>query len=130
MVQMLRYCFIILFYLPYLLLAQQIRFHESPGLKLALEQKISSTDSTSIDGFRIQIFSGNNRQNADKIQEELIAEFPEFLGRTYLKYQAPNYKIRVGNYYQEIDAQRDLKNLEKKYEGIFVVREQIRLPKR
>lgn len=128
--QMRKYFSTIALLLPIVVCAQNVHFHEPEALKIALEQKISATDSSRLDGFRIQIFSGSSRANAEKVKDQLIHELPEFSNRIYLKYQAPNYKIRVGNYYHEIDAQKDLKILESKYEGIFVVREQIRLPKR
>ncbi|MFQ6093143.1 MAG: SPOR domain-containing protein [bacterium] len=47
-----------------------------------------------VQGYRVQIFVSSNRENAQKILAEAEQIFPEGV---YLKYDAPYYKVRIGN---------------------------------
>ena len=54
-------------------------------------------------GFRVQIFANENISRANEVYNRAIFKFKE---RVYLEYEAPNYKIRVGNCKTRAEATR------------------------
>ena len=53
-------------------------------------------------GFRVQIYSGNDREKAIMIKTEFMRRFPGT--RTYLTYVSPSFRVKVGNYRSRNDA--------------------------
>ena len=53
---------------------------------------------------------------------------PEYAGQVYKLYQRPSWKIRVGNFYREIDAQELLQAVREFFPEAFVVSDKIELP--
>ncbi len=54
-------------------------------------------------GYRVQVFSGNNVQSAEKVQNELKQKLSEELSdlevpKVYNIYDAPLFRVKVGNY--------------------------------
>ena len=45
--------------------------------------------------------------------------FPDL--KSYLQYNAPYYKIRIGDYLTKLEAQKDLIEIKKKYRGAYPV---------
>tara|TARA_B100000575_G_scaffold69190_1_gene53617 strand:- start:113 stop:538 length:426 start_codon:yes stop_codon:yes gene_type:complete len=71
------------------------------------EVKTSSSRSldsniTEIEGFRVQIFATQDRNKADQLQEELALKFDE---KIYIIFEAPNYKLRIGDFLDRDDAE-------------------------
>lgn len=77
-----------------------------------------------VEGFRIQIYNGNNRDDANKIRSEFYSKFPGM--RCYLTYMQPYYKVRVGDFEDQAAAKGDLKRLARFYPSSFLVPDQIR----
>ncbi len=83
-----------------------------------------------IEGFRIEIFfeSGNQSKNkAIEAKSEFVNRFPEV--PTYLTFQPPNYKVRVGDYRTKMEADKFLKEIESIYPFAFIVADKIAFPK-
>jgi len=81
-------------------------------------------------GFRLQIFfdSGNNsKSRALSVKSEFTEKFPGT--EAYLIYKEPNYKVRVGDFRNRIDAARFLRNIIEDFPNAFLVVEEIQLPK-
>jgi hypothetical protein len=85
-------------------------------------------------GFRVQIFSSNEQRTskaqAYKIEELVKAKYPELV--TYVIYQSPFWKVRVGDF-ETNSAAQELRNfLREEFpefkEETYVVRDQIRIP--
>lgn len=57
---------------------------------------------TEIEGFRVQIFATQDRNKADQLQEELALKFDE---KIYIIFEAPNYKLRIGDFLDRDDAE-------------------------
>lgn len=55
-------------------------------------------------GFRIQIYSGNERQQAEAAKLLVYQNFPEL--NTYLSYKQPTYRLKVGDFMRKVDAER------------------------
>ncbi|MFQ6606967.1 MAG: SPOR domain-containing protein [Fidelibacterota bacterium] len=58
-----------------------------------LEEDFPS-DSTR-DGYRVQVLSTRDHEEADTLQAQLMERFP---GEVYVTYDPPIYKVRVGNF--------------------------------
>ena len=64
--------------------------------------KSLDSNITEIEGFRVQIFATQDRNKADQLQEELALKFDE---KIYIIFEAPNYKLRVGDFLDRDDAE-------------------------
>ena len=106
----------------------KIEIIETPEIKIENERRISAIDTTQIQGFRIQIYFGSDMYKADEQRNKFISQHPEYATQVYRKYERPYWKIRVGNFYREIDAQNLLLILEKDYGSVFIVKDNIELP--
>ena len=69
-------------------------------------------------GYRIQLYNGNERR-AKSIKSQFNAEFPGILSR--LKYNAPEWKVQVGNYKTKLEADKALQLFQEEFSGIIVV---------
>lgn len=118
------YCFL-LFALNSFSQEGSVVFKESETLKQELNNRRFTHDSIKKKGFRIQIFFGNDLSKANYAQQKFKNLFPEISAEVYKKYESPNYKIRVGNFIREIDAQKLLNELKKHFSPIFVVKDEI-----
>ncbi|MFY0643213.1 MAG: SPOR domain-containing protein [Bacteroidia bacterium] len=93
-----------------------------------LRKKNASVDTTKMAGFRIQIFFGSDMRESQAAMGSFRARFPEYATQVYHLYQQPTWKVRVGNFYREIDAQELLSELRVYYPDAFVVKDEIELP--
>lgn len=127
--------FFILFLSPILSYAQTATDTAKPELKSAIidhsgVQKYIDKHGKIIkkkpftEGYRIQIYNGNNKEDANKIRTEFYSTYPTM--RCYLTYQQPYYKVRVGDYQDQGSAKVDLKKLARSYPSSFLVPDQIR----
>lgn len=80
-----------------------------------------------LQGFRVQVFNGNNRDEANRIQSLLQRVYP--LQTVYISYMAPNYRVRIGDYRSYMEALPMIITLRKQYEGVMIVPDKIIPPK-
>jgi hypothetical protein len=71
-------------------------------------------------GFRVQVISTNKRNEATDMKARVMQLYPDY--RTYLDYQAPYFKVRVGDF-KNRDEAADLRDkLSSSFSGgVFVV---------
>lgn len=93
-----------------------------------LRIKNASIDSTKITGYRIQIAFFTDRNQARISENKFIIEFADYNVKTYSLYQQPYWKIRVGDYYHEIDAQQLLVDVRRIFPEAIVVKDYISRP--
>lgn len=74
-------------------------------------------------GFRIQVFSGNQRAQAMKIRTEILSLYPDT--RVYLIYKQPTFRVRVGDFLTREEAREWLTDLQKTYKAAFIVPDNI-----
>lgn len=71
-------------------------------------------------GFRIQVISTSNRDDAFKTKADLEAQFPG--EKTYIVYQSPNFKVRIGNFIKKEEANKFKTELNKVFpNGVYIV---------
>lgn len=81
----------------------------------------------SIDGFRVQIYSGPERNAAYAEQARFKGLHP--LTGCYISYTQPNYKIRVGDFRTRLEAEKFMDALRPAYRSLFIIPEKINLPR-
>ncbi|BAV04211.1 Sporulation related domain-containing protein [Filimonas lacunae] len=71
-------------------------------------------------GFRLQVLNTRSREQAFQVKTELLRRFPE--EKTYLLYQSPYFKVRIGNFLERADAEEFRQMVMKQYpQGVFVI---------
>jgi len=76
-----------------------------------------------IDGYTIQIYSGQKKEEAMNTKKKLLEEIPEL--NANVQYQQPKFRVTVGKYFSKLEAQRDLLMLRKKFAAAILVPEKI-----
>ena len=87
--------------------------------------KETITDSTffSVEGFRIQLLATQDRFNAEKFKSELEKIYKN---KIYIIFEAPNYKVRVGDFIDRKSAEEMRQNLSKEgYTTAWIIRSKI-----
>lgn len=82
-----------------------------------------------IEGWRIEIFfeAGNySKKLATEAKAGFVEQYPEV--PSYLIFQQPYYKVRVGDYRTKMEAEKFLNEIEMGYPQAFVVMDEINFP--
>lgn len=90
--------------------------------KQAYVNKISSrmTSSGMYKGYRIQVLSTRSRDDAYKAKAMLLKNFGD--EKSYVLFQSPNFKVRVGNFAEKADAEKFKKEIAHLFtQNIYVV---------
>jgi SPOR domain len=75
-------------------------------------------------GFRIQVLNTTDRNQALSIKSKLLTQYPDH--KTYLMYQAPYFKIRIGNFVEKEEADDLKRELARMFPtGVFVIPSEI-----
>ena len=73
-----------------------------------------------ISGFRVQVLNTTNRTEVLNAKSKLLALYPEH--KTYLIYQSPYFKLRIGNFSERSEADKMRKELGKIFTtGVFII---------
>ena len=72
-----------------------------------MNQEIDTT-AAEIEGFRVQVFATQDRNKADDLKENLSLSYAE---TSYVIFEAPNYKVRMGDYLDRKNAEKLRKRL-------------------
>ncbi len=105
-----------------------VKIIADPYLDSLVNRNIEENRSQqTIPGYRIQLFSGSERNNAIALRQKFKTDFPN--ESAYLIYQQPYFKLRVGDYHTLIEAQQMILQLQKNYKQLLIVPDKINLPK-
>jgi len=104
-----------------LLQQSRILFNNSPD-DSASDVKKEGTRGTAL-GFRIQIYSGNSRNDAYAAQARFQQQFSDI--STYVSYTQPNYRVKVGDFRSRSEAQAFMREARKSFPTVFLFTEQI-----
>lgn len=104
--------------------------HDVP--EALMEARAGSGDARTVQGFRIQVASSVEKDEAVAVEEQakqwwrsegssgasdvLPAELP-----TYVVYRQPYYRVRIGNFASRSEAERALAMVESRFPGSFIV---------
>ena len=90
--------------------------------KQALINKATSriTSNGQYRGYRVQVLITRSRDAAFKMKAELLQNYPD--QKSYVLYQSPNFKVRLGNFTDRESAEKYRKIIAQRYpQGVFVV---------
>ncbi len=78
-------------------------------------------------GFRVQIFNGS-RKDAEKRRAEFLRNYHEQNLPVYLTYDAPEYRVQVGDFLDRIHAHHVAQLLKENFSSAFVITTNIEAP--
>ena len=81
--------------------------------------KLKKELNSKVQNLRIQIFNGD-RENAELVMKEYLEIFNDTSAS--IIYETPNYKILVGNFYNQLEADKKLIEIRKKFRSAFIFR--------
>jgi hypothetical protein len=82
------------------------------------------TSSGLYKGYRIQVLSTTNRDQANKVKSDVLSKFTD--QKAYLTYNSPYFKVRIGNFINRDDAEKFRQQLSKIYpQGVYVVEDAV-----
>lgn len=76
-----------------------------------------------INGFRIQIYVGNVRQEADGAKSFIYQSFPDL--NPYVSYSQPTYRVKVGDFMYRSDAEQYLDIIREQYASAVILADRV-----
>ncbi|MEN8185743.1 MAG: SPOR domain-containing protein [Bacteroidota bacterium] len=92
--------------------------------KVISQKKASNASIKSIEGYKIQLFYGSEK-NAHKVKEEFRSLFPEIPAK--IIFSSPDWKVQAGNYISKLDADKVLKNIKKDFPSAIILKTDINI---
>ena len=89
------------------------------------QQRAYYKDIDEIDGYRIQITASSDRMRVYRMKGEVYQSFARF--KSYLVYQQPYYKLRIGDFTSRIEARRYLEEVMEEYPEAIIVPDRIKV---
>ena len=102
---------------PHLIVNQKVNAVLDSIYKLNAHRKV-------VPGYTIQVYSGLNREEASDTKARLSRELDM---RADMQYLQPKWRVRVGYYYNSLEAQKDLVRLKRSFPNSILVPESIPL---
>ena len=117
-----RILFICLLFSCFPILSQNGKITVNQSSKLDSIIKLKKELNSKIQKLRIQIFNGD-RENAELVMKEYLEIFKDTSAN--IIYETPNYKIWVGNFYNQLEADKRLIEIRKKFRSAFIFRPEL-----
>jgi hypothetical protein len=76
-----------------------------------------------IEGYTIQVYSGLKREDALNAKKTLATSLPNL--ETEVQYAQPNFRVKVGKYYDRINAQKDFLLVKRLFPSAIVIPDKI-----
>ena len=109
-----------------------ITVHKDPRIDLLVEKQVQINEETSRAarrigrGYRVLVINTNKRDEAIAAKTKVYTFFPEL--KSYLIYQEPFYKLKVGNFKERKDAEDYLERLKKYFpQGVYIMNDTIEI---
>lgn len=106
--------------------------NKDPRVDALVQKQIEINELTTresrrnVPGFRIQVINSPDRNKVYAAKVKIYEEFPDM--KPYLLYQAPNYKLKVGNFRTQEEAEQAMQQLSRLFpSGLFVIRDIIEI---
>jgi len=100
-----------------------ILFFKDPRIDV-LEKIYTYKKSNALKNIRVHIFQATNRDAVFEIKNEFSKRFPGI--PTFISYQAPNFKLRAGEFETTQEANGFLKKVKPFFPSSFVIEETIK----
>ncbi len=109
-----------------------IVIHKDPRVDLLVKKQaqvneVATRESRrNISGYRLQVINTSDRNAAISAKSKIYQLYPEL--KAYLLYQAPYFRLRVGNFKDKEEAEDYRKSLSKEFpNSVFLVRDTIEI---
>ncbi|MGB5363714.1 MAG: hypothetical protein WBN17_10460 [Aureibaculum sp.] len=97
----------------------KLEIQSSEKIKNIIKQKEAyNKQLKNIKGFKIQLFNGSE-QGAYKTREDFSTMFPDI--EIKIQFFSPEWKVRVGNYKNRLDADRALFEIKQAFPGAIIL---------
>ena len=80
-----------------------------------------------INGFRIQLYVGNVRQEADAAKSYIYQAFPDL--NPYMSYTQPTYRVKAGDFMYRSDAELYLEQIREQYSSATILADRVEIKK-
>jgi len=105
----------------------KVNLFEDDRLQKLVQKHIDlNNQSKGIPGWRVQIYFGSGKQARDKAQDArttFLKLYPSI--KSYIIYQAPYFKVRVGDFRSKFEALKLKKQITTQFESTWVVEDLI-----
>jgi hypothetical protein len=105
-----------------------VRVTVDPRVEQLIRKQMAINEVTTLEarrhvqGFRIQVINTPDRSKVNAAKVKIYEEFPDW--KPYVIYQAPNYKLRVGDFKTEDEAGAAMQQLSRLFpSGLYVIRD-------
>lgn len=106
--------------------------HKDPRIDLLVKKQIQINEETSREarrvgrGYRLLVINTNKRDEAVAAKSKVYTFFPEL--KSYLIYQSPYFKLKVGNFKDRKEAEDYRERLQKYFpRGVFIMNDTIEI---
>ncbi len=107
-----------------------VSIHKDPRIDLLIRKQAQINEETSRDarrsakGYRLLVMNTNKRDEAIQAKKKVYTYFPEL--KSYLSYQSPYFKLKVGNFKLKEEAEHYRKRLNAYFTtGVFIMQDTI-----
>ncbi len=90
-----------------------------PRLPILTKKRSPGPAIRSGHGYRVQIYSGNDRSEATRIKTDFMHRFPGI--RTYMTYVQPQFRVKVGDYSNRQEAAKMYRQVNSIYNPCMIV---------
>ena len=104
--------------------------HKDARIDLLIKKQVQINEETSREarrigkGYRLLVINTNKRDEAVEAKTKVYTFFPEL--KSYLIYQSPYFKLKVGNFKERKDAEEYRERLQKYFpKGVFIMNDTI-----
>ena len=111
------------------LVGSKVTVTQTSPVRAALNKYIFSNKGKKIQGYRIRVFYDNSpqaRTRSEGIAAYLRSQYPE--NGVYRTFEAPNYKVTVGDFRSKEEALKVYMALKSIYPTAYIIKESINYP--
>lgn len=103
-------------------------YEVSDKMNAVMDSIIVRNDTlATLSGYTIMVYSGTNEVEAGRVRNRLFDILPAL--EAQIQYKLPTYFVKIGEFYQQIEAQPLYEKIKKYYPTATVVPEQFKLEK-
>jgi SPOR domain len=104
--------------------AKDPRIDQLVAKQIEINEETTRDSRRIMPGYRIQVINSTDRNRVFAAKAKMYQEFPDL--KLYLMYQAPNYKLKAGNFKTQEEAEDYIKQLSRIFPtGLYIIRDTI-----
>lgn len=90
-------------------------------MSVVMDSIIVNNREKTYDTYTIQVYVGNSREEANQVREKVYRVLPE--EKPKLVYKQPSYKVKVGKYFDRVEAYKTFTTLRSEFPEATLVKE-------